>query len=89
LDSEDIIRDYKRSIRDTNRFIIIVLGFSIIIGIVFTLLNLSAPDQYPTKQQAQKELCILEKELKYPTTSNYTINRLCYLEELGRSSVVN
>ena len=39
----------------------------------------------PSSTETRKELCILEKELKYPTASNYTINRLCYLEELGRA----
>lgn len=52
--------------------------------IVVTVLLVTTP---VSTEQYKKELCILEKELKYPTASNYTINRLCYLEELGRSSV--
>lgn len=37
-----------------------------------------------TKDEALNEVCYLEKSIKYPTASNTTINRLCYLEEVGR-----
>ena len=63
-------------------FLIGMLGLCLII--VTAALVSTFPSS--TEEQAQKkELCILEKELKYPTAENYTINRLCYLEELGRS----
>lgn len=63
---------------------IFLFGMLTICVIVVTVVLLTSSNPSSTAEQ-KKELCILEKELKYPTASNYTINRLCYLEELGRS----
>ena len=64
---------------------IFLFGILTICIIVVTVALVTSSNPVGTETQSRKELCILEKELKYPTASNYTINRLCYLEELGRS----
>ena len=65
---------------DSSIFLFGILTICIIV-VTVALLN----SNIPVGTETRKELCILEKELKYPTAENYTINRLCYLEELGRA----
>ena len=37
-----------------------------------------------TKQEAETEYCKLVNSLKYPDSSTGTIDRLCYLEQIGK-----
>lgn len=58
-----------------------------IIGLV--MIFSSGPKQINglTKQQAEMEYCKLVNTLKYPDSSTTTIDRLCYLEQIGKELV--
>lgn len=42
-----------------------------------------------TQQQAETEYCKLVNTLKYPDSSTTTIDRLCYLEQIGKELAAN
>ena len=55
----------------------------IIIVAVFSFFSEKQVDGL-TKQQAETEYCKLVNTLKYPDSSTATIDRLCYLEQIGK-----
>jgi hypothetical protein len=66
-------------------FISGIMLFVIIITAMILMFYPPSSNDSVSTELTRKELCIIENSLKYPTAENYTINRLCYLEELGRS----
>jgi hypothetical protein len=66
------------------------VGFIVFLCVVFSIaiygsnkVSESERERVMESKEAKWEYCILEKELKYPTAENNTINRLCELEEIG------
>ena len=66
---------------DDDTYLVVMISLAILLVIVVGF-KMFIPTQ--EEMVAQKELCLLEKELKYPEAANNTINRLCELEEMGR-----
>lgn len=63
----------------------IIASAAILIGIIAGF-NHIAEKQVDglTKQEAEMEYCKLVNSLKYPDSSTGTIDRLCYLEQIGK-----
>lgn len=62
----------------------------IIIGLI--MIFSSAPTKQIdglSKQEAEMEYCKLVNTLKYPDSSTTTIDRLCYLEQIGKELAFN
>ena len=86
--SDDLLREHRQWMKDT-RINLMLLLFIVVstVGLLSYSMMFPPPEKDIsgiTKEQAVNEACILEKNMKYPESSDNSINRLCYLEEVGR-----